>query len=62
MKGRHAAPSDVALEIRAYDHALTGDLGPLRGKRHKLGAETTIRCHYNAWTKSTERTHAGAPA
>lgn len=62
MKGRHAAPADVALEIRAYDHALTGDLGPLRGKRHKTGAIHVIRALRNAWNKSTERTHAGAPA
>lgn len=62
MKGKHAGDRNTTAETHAYTAALTGDLGPLRGKRHKLGAETTIRCHYNAWTKSTERTHAGAPA
>lgn len=62
MKGKHAAPANVQLEIRAYAAAVTGDLGPLRGKRHKTGAIHVIRALRNAWNQSTERTHTGAPA
>lgn len=62
MNGKHAGVRDTEAETRAYDHAVTGDLGPLRGKRHKTGAIHVVRALRNAWNQSTERTHTGAPA
>lgn len=62
MKGKHAAPANVALETRAWWLADQDIDTPLRGKRHKTGAIHVIRALRNAWNQSTERTHTGAPA
>ena len=52
---RHRGPVDMADEIRAHDLAVTGRDEPLRGKRHKAGAEARVRCLRNAWESSPER-------
>jgi hypothetical protein len=52
---RHRGPVDIAGEISAHHLALTGRIEPLRGKRHKAGAEARVRCLRNAWESSVER-------
>lgn len=54
-KARHRGSVDMAAEIRAHDLAATGRDEPLRGKRHKAGAEARVRCLRNAWESSPER-------
>lgn len=52
---RHRGPVDMAGEITSHDLAVTGRDEPLRGRRHKTGAEARVRCLRNAWESSVER-------